>query len=102
MMASTVCGGCILGTSELKTVTGLIWWKLVTHAFIDGKSHLITGIKVSNNNRALTILGVFEDAMAVCRWPSQLRGDHGVENMKVVERMEEEKGPGRGSYLWGR
>jgi hypothetical protein len=101
-MASTVCGGCILGTSELKTVTGLIRWKLVTHAFIDGKSRLITGIKVSNNNRALTVLGVFEDAVAVCGWPSRLRGDHGVENMKVAERMEEEKGPGRGSYLWGR
>ena len=81
---------------------GLIRWKLVTHAFIDGKSRLIMGIKVSNNNRATTVLGVFEAATSLHGWPSCVRGDHGPENMECAKRMEEVKGPGRGSYIWGR
>jgi transposase InsO family protein len=80
----------------------LIRWKLVTHAFIDGKSRFITGIRVSDNNRSDTVLDLFLEATAQHGFPSRVRGDHGVENVKVAQRMEDVRGAGRGSYIWGR
>ncbi|KAF7315017.1 hypothetical protein MIND_00015900 [Mycena indigotica] len=81
---------------------GLIRWKLVTHAFIDGKSRFVTGLGVHNNNRAHTVLSLFLAAATQFGVPSRVRGDHGVENVKVAEAMEEIRGPGRGSYIFGR
>lgn len=81
---------------------GLIRWKFVTHAFIDGKSRYVTGICISTNNLGQTVLDLFEDAVQHCGCPSRVHGDHGVKNIKVAERMEEVKGVGRGSYIWGR
>jgi hypothetical protein len=80
---------------------GLIPFKMVVHAFIDGKSRTITGIRVSNNNRAATVLDVFMHATRNWGVPSRVRGDHGGENIKVAEWMEENRGRGRGSYIWG-
>lgn len=74
----------------------------MTHAFIDGKSRLVTGVRVSNNNRADTVLDVFTVAVRRHGWPSRMRGDHGVENLQVAQKMEDVKGVGRGSYIWGR
>jgi transposase InsO family protein len=74
----------------------------VIHAFIDGKSRFITGIRASSNNLAQTVLDLFESAVGLHGWPSRVRGDHGVENLKVARRMEEVKGRGRGSYIFGR
>ncbi|KAK7043060.1 hypothetical protein VNI00_008798 [Paramarasmius palmivorus] len=81
---------------------GLIRWRIVIHAFIDGYSRLVTGIKASNNNRADTVLLLFLAAVAVYGIPSRVRGDHGVENLLVAAFMEYVRGPGRGSYIWGR
>ncbi|KAJ6448518.1 hypothetical protein C8R45DRAFT_761396, partial [Mycena sanguinolenta] len=41
---------------------GLIRWGIVIHGFIDGYSHLITGLRASNNNRGSTVLLLFLDA----------------------------------------
>ncbi|KAK6992517.1 hypothetical protein R3P38DRAFT_3083810 [Favolaschia claudopus] len=81
---------------------GLIRWKFLTHAFIDGKSRFVTSIRVSDNNRATTVLYVFEDGVTLHGCPSRVRGDHGTENYRVAQRMEELRGVGRGSYIWGR
>ncbi|KAJ6461887.1 hypothetical protein C8R47DRAFT_993354 [Mycena vitilis] len=51
---------------------GLVRWKLVTHSFIDGKSRFITGIRVSDNNRAGTVLNVFECGVAIHGCPSRV------------------------------
>lgn len=83
-------------------MVGLIRWKIVIHAFIDGKTRLVVGIRASNNNRAETVLELFHDCTSVHGIPSRVRGDHGTENVRVAEWMEENQGRGRGSYIWGR
>nr|VWO95326.1 Zn(2)-C6 fungal-type domain-containing protein [Ganoderma boninense] len=60
------------------------------------------GLRASDNNRADTVLGLFLDAVHQYHVPSRVRGDHGVENLRVAEYMEDFRGPGRGSYIWGR
>lgn len=81
---------------------GLIHWKIVIHAFIDGYSRLVTGIRASNNNLAKTVLDLFLDAVQKHQIPSRIRGDHGVENLEVAAYMERVRGVARGSYIWGR
>ncbi|KAL7277987.1 hypothetical protein ACG7TL_007940 [Trametes sanguinea] len=81
---------------------GLIRWKFVIHCFIDGHSRFVTGIRVHTNNRADTVLTLFREAIAQHGLPSRVRGDHGTENIRVAEFMEESRGLNRGSYIWGR
>ena len=81
---------------------GLIRWKIVIHAFIDGFSRFVLGILASTNNRASTVLQLFEDISHVFGYPSRVRGDHGTENLLVAAKMEEVRGVGRGSYICGR
>ena len=73
----------------------------MVHAFIDGYSRLVTGIKASSNNKAETVLALFEGIIPIHGLPSRVRGDHGVENVLVARRMEALRGGGRGSYIWG-
>ena len=79
---------------------GLIRWKLVIHAFIDGHARFVVGIQVNPNNRAITVFDLFLRATAEHGIPYHVRGDHGVENVLVADYMEDIYGPG--SYLWGR
>ena len=79
---------------------GLIRWKLVIHAFVDGHSRFVVGIQVNPNNRAVTVLDLFLRAIAEHGTPHHVRGDHGVENVAVANYMEGSRGPG--SYIWGR
>lgn len=83
-------------------IKGLIWWRIVIHAFIDGFSRFVTGVRASNNNRAETVLSLFLDIIEEHGLPSRVRGDHGTENLHVAAYMEEARGLGRGSYIWGR
>ena len=79
---------------------GLIRWKIVIHAFIDGFSRFLLGILASNNNRATTVLDLFENITEVFGFPSGMRGDHGTENLLVAALMEVVRGIG--SYIWGK
>jgi hypothetical protein len=81
---------------------GLIRWKIVIHGFIDGKTRFVVGLRAHNNNRADTVLSFFMDITEEHGCPSRLRGDHGVENIRVAEFMEDRMGKNRGSYIWGR
>jgi hypothetical protein len=74
----------------------------VQHGFIDGYSRLVTAIQASNNNRASTVLDLFQGAVSLYGLPSRVRGDHGTENLLVAAYMEEVRGVTRGSYIWGR
>ncbi|PIL36082.1 hypothetical protein GSI_01742 [Ganoderma sinense ZZ0214-1] len=80
---------------------GLIRWKLVIHCFIDGYSRFITGLRVHTNNHAETVLTLFLETATCHGVPSRVRGDHGTENIRVAEWMEEHRGLNRGSYIWG-
>lgn len=80
----------------------MIRWRIVTHGFLDGKSRFVVGMKANNNNRKETVLNVFLPATQRYGWPSRMRGDHGVENGLCADAMETKRGPGRGSYIWGR
>ncbi|KAK7696059.1 hypothetical protein QCA50_000700 [Cerrena zonata] len=81
---------------------GLIRWKIVIHGFIDGHTRLIVGIRAHNNNRADTVDKLFVDITSVHGYPCRLRGDHGVENVMVANRMEQVRGANCGAYIWGR
>ncbi|KZT62627.1 hypothetical protein CALCODRAFT_404560, partial [Calocera cornea HHB12733] len=50
----------------------LIRWKFVTHAFIDGYSRCIVSIRVSDNNRADSVLDVFHAARTQFGTPSRV------------------------------
>ena len=63
---------------------------------------LITGAKFNDNNRADTVLELFESTVRLHGLPSRVQGNHGTENVRVAECMLELRGNGRGSYLWGR
>lgn len=99
-MPQTIC--LPLRRLNVNFSTGLIRWKIVFHAFIDGFSRFVTGIRASNNNRAETVFALFEDLIKIHGVPSRVRGDHGVENGIVARFMEMLRGFLRGSYIWGR
>jgi hypothetical protein len=70
----------------------LIRWKFVIHAGMDGKSHVITFIDVSDNNRADTVRHLFLEGTQTWGWPQRVRSDHGGENLGVCEEMEQARG----------
>jgi hypothetical protein len=79
-----------------------IRWRMVTHGGIDGYSRLIVYLKCSGNNRAETVLSLFEEATENYGTPSRVRGDHGCENGMVAQFMETRRGADRGSFIMGR
>ena len=60
---------------------------------------MVTAIRVSNNNRAETVLDLFLEGVRTNGVPSRVRGDHGGENVLVTQWMETYRGAERGSYI---
>ena len=95
---------CVSGPNALWHIDGnhkLIKWRLVIHGGIDGFSRLVTFLKCSNNNRSDTVLSAFTAATTDFGVPSRVRSDHGGENVRVWDFMEEARGFGRSSYIAG-
>jgi hypothetical protein len=61
----------------------------------------VTGLRVSTNNRASTVLDVFLEAIKTYGCPSRMRGDRGGENTLLSVYMIMRKGLNRGSFLFG-
>jgi hypothetical protein len=57
-------------------------------------------VEANDNNRAATVLRLFQEAIEVHGVPDRVQGDHGVENVDVAAYMDVFQGPGR--YIWGR
>ena len=73
------------------------------HAGVDGYSHVPVFLHCSNNNRASTVLDLFQSAVAEWDLPSRVHCDKGGENTDVVWFMlsHPKRGTGRGSVIAG-
>lgn len=71
---------------------------------MDGFTRIPVYLHCSNNNRAETVLTLFNEAIQSYGLPSRVRCDHGGENVDVSMFMLSHplRGPGRGSVLVGK
>ena len=74
------------------------------HGGVDGYSRVPVFLQCSNNNRAITVLEVFQSSVAEWGLPSRVRCDKGGENTDVAWFMlsHPNRGTGRGSVIIGK
>ena len=77
------------------------WW-FVIHGCIDRFSRAIIYLCCCTNNRAATVLDLFQTGVEEFGLPSRVLGDHGVENVDVAKFMISSRGMNRGSFISGR
>jgi len=96
---------CVAGPQALWHIDGnhkLIRWRLVIHGGIDGFSRMPVFLKVSNNNKAETVLEAFVDATDKYGLPLRVRSDKGGENVRVAEYMLRRRGADTKPFIAGR
>ena len=71
--------------------------------FLQGFSRLPVYLHASSNNKAVTVLNLFNEAEATFGLPSRIRCDKGGENYDVGFYMlnHPQRGPGHGSIISG-
>ena len=76
-------------------------WQMCIHGCIDRFSRCIIYLDVHNNNRASTVLTLFQRSTNEWGVPSRVRADNGGENVAVRDFMVWFRGENRGSFLTG-
>ena len=81
----------------------LIRWHFLVHGCVDGYTRIPVFLKCSNNNKAVTVISLFMQAVDDWGLPSRVRCDKGGGNVDVVHYMLNHplRGPGRGSAITG-
>ena len=74
---------------------------MVFHGCVDGYSRSIIYLECLNNNRASSVLSLFQQGVSDFGLPSRVRSDHGRENIEVARFMLN-RGVNRGSMIMGR
>lgn len=77
---------CSAGPNAVWLIDGnhqLIRWIFVIHGGIDGYSRLIVYLKCADNDRALTVLSLYTDAVHLHGLPNRARSDLGGENVDI-------------------
>lgn len=71
-------------------------WRIVIHGGIDGFSRIPVYLHASNNNKADTLVKLFQEAVINYGVPSRVRSDKGGENVDVASYMlsHPRRGPG--------
>ena len=80
----------------------LVRWNFIIVGGIDGFSRLPVMLVCTNNNKAVTLLSCFLDAVTEYGLPSRVRTDKGLENVRIADYMIEKRGRDRGSIITGR
>ena len=65
----------------------LIRWDFVIHGGIDGFSRKIMYLRSYTNNKASSMLNIFQNSIHKFGFPSRVRADQGVENVEVARFM---------------
>lgn len=65
----------------------LIRWKLIVHGAMDGYNKMLTFLQCASNNRAETVMGLFNTAISELGRPVHIKIDHGWENVQIWEDM---------------
>ena len=76
-------------------------YQFVIHGAIDGYSRMIVYLRIATNNRADTVLQLFQEAVHKFNLPSRVRSDLGLENIEVARFMLTGLGLNRGSIITG-
>ena len=77
-------------------------YRIVIHGGINGYSRLIVFLHASTNNKANTVLSLFQEAVMSYGLPSRVRSDQRLENVEVAWFMLNERGLNRGSIITGK
>jgi len=94
----------VVGPHHLWHIDGnhkLDLYGIVIFGGIDGYSRTITFLRAASNNRATTLLPIFQDAIHEFQVPSRVRADGGGENVLIAQLMIRLRGPSRNSFIVG-
>lgn len=82
----------------------LIRWGIIIHGGIDGFSRLPVYLMAASNNKAMTVLNCFLEAITIYGLPSRIRCYKGGENSLISQYMlaHPARGPGRRSCITGK
>lgn len=72
------------------------------HGCVDGYSRAIIYFQCLDNNKAHSVLTLFENSVRNFGLPSRVRGDRGTENLDVSRFMVQNRGLNRGSFIVGK